>query len=148
MLWLERYEVQVAIIQVGSQLTAAVVFAGVLYVMWDQVGHDPRRLKHEDSLADMKEEDAQGDMAAMQKMSVDCGGSQRGLFTGLFLFVAAVVVLVVFYVLASSPESSSSASILSHVSESLIYVLAIAATISASWQMREMRFEAIIVLFC
>ncbi|XP_076437548.1 proton channel OtopLc-like isoform X2 [Babylonia areolata] len=127
----------------------SLICASVLYVMWSQVGHDPRRqkqqLRHVDSVAESiadAGDDAEDEhLTALQRMSVDCSGSQRGLFMGLFVFVGGVVMLVTFYVLASSPMSLTSASVVSHVSESLIYVFCLAATFVSSWRMRKMRFS-------
>ncbi|KAK7091221.1 proton channel OtopLc-like isoform X3 [Littorina saxatilis] len=141
----------------------SLICASVLYVMWDQVGHDPRRrpkINHEDSVADIAEspttpptpspvhltiavvdDDDDDTMPAMKKMSVDCSGSQRGLFNGLFVLVSAVVILVMFFVLAGSPSSLAAASILSHVTEAVIYILAATATFAASWQMKDMKFS-------
>ncbi|KAL8576900.1 hypothetical protein ACOMHN_064684 [Nucella lapillus] len=125
----------------------SLICASVLYVMWSQVGHDPKRQKqqsrHVESVAESFGDDDDDDdhLIALHRMSVDCSGSHRGLFMGLFVFVGGVVMLVTFYVLASSPVSLTSASVVSHVSESLIYVFGLLATAAAGWRMKHMRFS-------
>jgi hypothetical protein len=65
---------------------------------------------------------------------------QRGLFLGLLVFVFAVISLVIFYVLENSPTSLILSSLMSHYSESIIYVTALLATCLAAWRMKHMRY--------
>ncbi|KAL8606022.1 hypothetical protein ACOMHN_024527 [Nucella lapillus] len=77
----------------------SLICASVLYVMWSQVGHDPKRQKqqsrHVESVAEsFSDDDDDGHLTALHRMSVECSGSHRGLFMGLFVFVGGVPVAV------------------------------------------------------
>lgn len=90
--------------------------AGVLYVMWSNVGEDTtaRRLMSLESASDdgISRESMDDVEERSHRMSVDCAGSSRGLFMGILLFVACVVCLICYYVLKGSPGNLMAAAVL------------------------------------
>ncbi|BFZ11337.1 hypothetical protein BsWGS_14377 [Bradybaena similaris] len=121
----------------------SLVCACVLYVMWTNVGEGITTAKAE-SCSDIGTQDSDEDSDDEQghhKMSVDCASSSRGLFLGIFLFVAAVVCLVCYYVLSSTATHVTSGTLLGHICEEVILVVTFVATIIASVQMHQMHFS-------
>ncbi|XP_046578538.1 proton channel OtopLc-like [Haliotis rubra] len=108
----------------------SLISAGILYLMWKNVGSDTTQRPQE------AEEDHK-----TYRMSVDCAGSSKGLFCGLLVFVFAVICLVAFYVLLEEDHLGSVASLVGHLSETSIYVAATAALGIGSYRMRGMYFD-------
>ena len=73
---------------------------------------------------------------------VDCSGANRGLFFGIFTLVAAIITMIVFFVLVERPEYIKSAILVIHVSELVLYCLALLAIIMAAYKIRDMRFHS------
>ncbi|CAL1539305.1 unnamed protein product [Lymnaea stagnalis] len=123
----------------------SLVCACVLYVMWTNVGDvvSGKRLQSIETASDdgLSRDSTEDEEEKTNIMSVDCAGSSRGLFLGIFLFVICVICLICYYVLASSEEHRTAAIVLSHISEDIIYVLALAATSVAAFHMRQMHFS-------
>nr|KAG5701485.1 hypothetical protein BaRGS_000881 [Batillaria attramentaria] len=109
--------------------------AGILYVMWKNVGQKRRR-KTESEVED-EEEDMKH-----QRMSVDCTSSSRGLFLGILLTVLAIISIIAFYVMVSQPHLQENALFMTHLSESIIYTVSIFALAMASWRMRNLTFHS------
>ena len=76
-----------------------------------------------------------------QRTGVDCSGAHRGLFFGIFTFVAVVICTIVFFVLVERPRLVRSAVAVLHISEAALYFLALLAVIVASWRLRGTRFH-------
>ena len=79
-------------------------------------------------------------MAAMTA-SVDCSGATRGLFFGIFTFVATIISTIVFFVLIERPRYLDVAVGIIHSSELTLHCLAAIAVLVAAYKMRDMRFE-------
>ncbi|KAH9494483.1 hypothetical protein Btru_020118 [Bulinus truncatus] len=123
----------------------SLVCACVLYVMWSNVGEgsSARRLQSLESASDdgVSRESTEEEGEQSHMMSVDCAGSSRGLFLGILLFVFCVVCLICFYVLSSSEEHTMAATVLGHISEEIVYVLALIATTVAAHHMRTLHYS-------
>ena len=111
------------------------MLAGILYVMWTNVGTRPRR-RTESQMEDEEEE------LQNQRMSVDCTSSSRGLFLGILLAVCAIISIIAFYVMVNQPQLRSEALLLTHLSETIIYSVTIFALIMATVRMRRLVFHA------
>ncbi|XP_046351177.2 proton channel OtopLc-like [Haliotis rufescens] len=111
--------------------------AGILYVMWKNVGYRRRR-----SRTDSDDEDEDDEAMSHQRMSVDCAGSNRGLFLGILLTVGSVISIIAFYVLAAQEAMSSTAIILTHLSGTCIYLLTTVALVIAAHKMKHHRFHS------
>lgn len=109
--------------------------AGILYVMWNNVGSKPRRR----TVSQIEEEESD---RKHQRMSVDCTSSSRGLFTGIFLTVAAIISVIAFYVMIEQPHLEGRAMLLTHLSETFIYLLTLFAIGMACFKMRKLHFHA------
>ncbi|XP_059167549.1 proton channel OtopLc-like [Physella acuta] len=123
----------------------SLVCACVLYVMWSNVGEDTtaRRLMSLESASDdgTSRESVDDVEERSHRMSVDCAGSSRGLFLGILLFVVCVVCLICYYVLKGSPGNLMAAAVLGHITEDIIYLLAMGATAIAAYKMKSMHFS-------
>ncbi|BFZ21294.1 hypothetical protein BsWGS_24333 [Bradybaena similaris] len=108
--------------------------AGILYIMWKNVGKRPRRPRGSE-LGD--EEDDQ----RVHRMSVDCTGSSRGLFLGIFIMVGTIISIIAFYMLISKEESKLSGIILTHLSETAIYTVTLIALFLAAYRMKTLTFH-------
>lgn len=108
----------------------SVICAGILYVMWKNVG-----LKNRVMFEDVEKRSKQ-----CHRMSVDCSGSSRGLFVGIFLFVGMVCSMIVFYVISDHNLEVQSLAVIVHTTEIIILTLAIGANIVAGLRMRNLRF--------
>ena len=75
------------------------------------------------------------------QVSVDCSGANRGLFLGIFTLVAAIISTIVFFVLVERPEYVASAVMVVHVSEIVLYFLAVVAVAAAAYRIRGLRFH-------
>ncbi|XP_076437541.1 uncharacterized protein LOC143276782 isoform X2 [Babylonia areolata] len=109
--------------------------AGILYVMWSNVGMRPRFRTNSEI------EDAEQDLK-QQRMSVDCTSSSRGLFLGIFLTVCAIISIIAFYVMVGQPHLRSEALLLTHLSETLIYCVTTLALVMATIKMRHLLFHS------
>jgi len=78
--------------------------------------------------------------AKAQRMSVDCSGSSRGLFLGIFVLVATVITMITFFVLMRSEIYIDTAVKIEHLSEVVIYVVTSIAVILAFHRMQTLRF--------
>lgn len=101
--------------------------------MWNNVG-----IKQRPAAEEMDEEE----QLRHQRMSVDCSGSSRGLFLGILLTVAAVIAIIAFYVMVSQPDLKFSALLLTHLSETIIYILTTVAIVLACARMRHLQFHS------
>ncbi|KAK6959789.1 otopetrin-2 [Biomphalaria glabrata] len=123
----------------------SLVCACVLYVIWSNVGEgtSARRLQSLESASDdgVSRESTEDAEEPSHMMSVDCAGSSRGLFLGIFLFVFCVVCMVSFYVLSSSEEHVEAATVLGHISEDIVYILALIATAIAGHHMSSLHYS-------
>ncbi|XP_059149972.1 proton channel OtopLc-like [Physella acuta] len=108
--------------------------AGILYIMWKNVGNKPRRPRQ----SELEEDD---DEQRLHRMSVDCTSSSRGLFLGILLMVGTIISIIAFYMLVNKPELHSSAIILTHTSETFIYLVTLLAIILAAIKMKNLTFH-------
>ncbi|CAG5127211.1 unnamed protein product, partial [Candidula unifasciata] len=108
--------------------------AGILYIMWKNVGKRPRRPRGSE-LGDDEDEQR------VHRMSVDCTGSSRGLFLGILIMVGTIISIIAFYMLISKEESKLSGIILTHLSETAIYTVTLIATFLAAYRMKNLTFH-------
>ncbi|CAL1537507.1 unnamed protein product [Lymnaea stagnalis] len=108
--------------------------AGILYIMWKNVGNKPRRPRQ-------SELDDDDDDQRVHRMSVDCTGSSRGLFLGILMMVGTIISIIAFYMLVNTEELHSSAIILTHLSETFIYAVTLFAIIMAAIKMKSLTFH-------
>ncbi len=109
--------------------------SGILLITWRNIG----RFLRADLLIDSPEH---GEDKKRLRVQVDCAGSNRGLFLGLFVFVAALVCLIVFYVLVQRPRLLASALTLAYSADVALYLLAGCATVVAFFKMQDMLFQS------
>ncbi|KAH9508243.1 hypothetical protein Btru_050594 [Bulinus truncatus] len=108
--------------------------AGILYVMWKNVGNKPRKLRQ----SEIEEEDDQ----RVHRMSVDCTSSSRGLFLGILMMVGTIISIIAFYMLVNTEDMQMSAILMTHLSETFIYAVTLLAIILAAWKMKGMTFHS------
>ncbi|GFO12133.1 otopetrin-2-like, partial [Plakobranchus ocellatus] len=111
--------------------------AGILYIMWTNVGKRPRRPKRSELETDSEDDDEQ----RAQRMSVDCTSSSRGLFLGILLMVGTIISIIAFYMLVNQEELKNSAIILTHLSGTFIYTVTLLALIMAAGRMKNLSFH-------
>lgn len=100
--------------------------------MWKNIGVKEKLVISE---SEDKEENRQ-----RHKMSVDCSGSSRGLFLGIFVFVGMVCSMIVFYVISKHDSDAKHTAIIVHSTEIIILSFAMAAIIGAAVSMRNLHF--------
>lgn len=114
----------------------SLIAAAVLYVMWKNIGHNPM-FRIEQSA-----EDALSRTSSSQSFHrVNCAGSSRGLFLGLFLLVISTICLIVFFVFIHHENLSLLAVYLSDLSHSIIMLISIFAIIVGFFRVRALRFH-------
>ncbi|GIY73816.1 hypothetical protein CEXT_35311 [Caerostris extrusa] len=92
--------------------------------MWKNIGHNPM-FRIEQSA-----EDALSRTSSSQSFHrVNCAGSSRGLFLGLFLLVISTICLIVFFVFIHHENLNLLAVYLSDLSHSIIMLISIFAII-------------------
>lgn len=114
--------------------------AGILYIMWTNVGKRPRRPTRTELETDSEGGDDEEEQRA-QRMSVDCTSSSRGLFLGILLMVGTVISIIAFYMLVNQEEMGNSAIILTHTSGTFIYTVTLLALLLAAGRMKNLRFN-------
>ncbi|XP_055871110.1 proton channel OtopLc-like isoform X2 [Biomphalaria glabrata] len=107
--------------------------AGILYIMWKNVGNKPMRHHPSDSDDD--------DHERVHRMSVDCTSSSRGLFLGILMMVGTIISIIAFYMLVNSENMQLSGLILTHLSETFIYTVTLIAILLAAWRMKNLTFH-------
>ena len=85
-------------------------------------------------------EDLEQKCKQSHRMSVDCSGSSRGLFVGIFLFVGMVCSMIVFYVISEHDLEAQSTAVIVQTTEIIILTLAIGAKVVVVCRMRNLRF--------
>lgn len=105
--------------------------------MWSNVGLKPGHFRHDSENEANEEENSKH-----QRMSVDCTSSSRGLFLGILLTVSAVISIIAFYVMVSHQELRDSAMLLTHLSETIIYVVTTLALALATLRMKNLKFHS------
>ncbi|KAL5013432.1 hypothetical protein ScPMuIL_007702 [Solemya velum] len=113
----------------------SLICAGILYVMWTNVGKGGQKKRHQSS----KEYEEQSEK--LHKMSVDCTNSSRGLFVGIFITVWSIMCMIGFYVLVRSKTEKGQAVLFAHVFETIMYLLTTIALGLAAFRMRKLRFQ-------
>ncbi|XP_044729806.1 proton channel OtopLc isoform X4 [Chrysoperla carnea] len=109
----------------------SLIGAAVIYVMWKNIGRNPRYVSEEDlehRLEVMLSRRAVA-MAHAQHGRVDCVGASKGLFFGLLLLVGSLICLILFFVLIHHPELGLLAIYLADVSHCALMGLSIIAII-------------------
>lgn len=113
----------------------SLIAAGILYIMWRNIGaEDPP----------MTPEDQQNHIEGMKKQhrhTVDCAGANRGLFFGIFTLVGVIISMIVFFVLVDKEEYNNTAVMVVHISEVVLYFLALVAVTVAAIRIRDMNFH-------
>ncbi|BFZ11159.1 hypothetical protein BsWGS_14198 [Bradybaena similaris] len=110
--------------------------AGILYVMWTNVGTKPKAPRSSEH--DLEDDDDDN----LHRMSVDCTSSSRGLFLGILLTVGTIISIIAFYMLNNKEEMKSSGIVLAHLSETVIYSLTLIALFLAAFKMKGLTFHA------
>ncbi|XP_074651048.1 proton channel OtopLc-like [Tubulanus polymorphus] len=110
----------------------SLITTGILYIMWRNIGSPLTRdaFYNEDDALRKKR----------NRVSVDCHGSNKGLFFGILVFVGGIVSLIVFYVLVRQKEFVGSAIVVVYSSEIGLYFLTGMAAVFAFVRMRDMQF--------
>ncbi|KAK3766348.1 hypothetical protein RRG08_044535 [Elysia crispata] len=114
--------------------------AGILYIMWTNVGKRPRRPTRSELETD-SEDDGVEDEQRAQRMSVDCTSSSRGLFLGILLMVGTIISIIAFYMLVNQEEMQDSAIFLTHMSGTFIYTVTLLALLLAAARMKNLSFH-------
>ncbi len=109
--------------------------AGILYVMWRNIGLLNSR-------GNLRNSGPGSDKSKADHIHVDCSGANRGLFFGIFTLVASIISMIVFFVLIERPQYVDSAILVVHVSEVILYTLALVAVCIAAYKIRDMRFQS------
>ena len=112
--------------------------------MWKNVGKTPKRSPSESTssaqsitkICSYNREDSK----RQHKMTVDCSSSSRGLFLGIFTFVAIIISLVCFYTMIDKPQYEMEVLVISHTTELIVYTLTLCATVAAAVRMRGLRY--------
>lgn len=111
----------------------SLICAGILYVMWRNIGKHENNNDPTGSVVDPK--------VKSQRIGVDCSSSSRGLFIGIFVLVASVITMITFFVLMKSTSYIETAIKLEHLSKVAIYVLTSVAVILAFHRMQNLKFN-------
>ena len=113
-----------------------VLFPGIIYIMWRNIGKPPATAK-------LGKDGSFYDVAGKEntRVSVDCSGSHRGLFFGIFILVCSVVSMIVFFVLVEKPEYNTTAVLIMHVTEIVVYFITSVSVIISFFQMRGLKFH-------
>ncbi|GFS20326.1 otopetrin-2-like [Elysia marginata] len=114
--------------------------AGILYIMWTNVGKRPRRPTRSELETDSEGGDDEDEQRS-QRMSVDCTSSSRGLFLGILLMVGTIISIIAFYMLVNQEEMGDSAIILTHMSGTFIYTVTLLALLLAAGRMKSLSFH-------
>ncbi|XP_061185369.1 proton channel OtopLc-like [Saccostrea echinata] len=112
----------------------SLICAGILYVMWRNIGKGGRT--HEEVTS---EEESK---AKSHRMTVDCSRSSRGLFLGIFILVGTVITMITFFVLIRSNSYLNTAVKLEHLSAVVIYVVTSIAVVLAFHRMQTLRVNS------
>lgn len=75
-----------------------------------------------------------------ERSNVNCSSSSRGLFLGIFIFVAAVIILITFFVLVQTEEFMNTAVRLDHLGDVAIFVITIISLILAFHRTHGLRY--------
>ncbi|XP_048777253.2 proton channel OtopLc-like [Ostrea edulis] len=109
----------------------SLICAGILYVMWRNIGKRGQVSEEVTSDEDSK--------AKSHRMTVDCSRSSRGLFLGIFVLVGTVITMITFFVLIRSNNYFNTAVKLEHLSAVVIYVVTSVAVVLAFHRMQTLR---------
>lgn len=107
--------------------------SGILYIMWLNISQSPPPATPDTPSSNHHKKHL--------RMSVDCGGANRGLFFGIFTLVGTIISLIIFFVLVDKPGYTVSAAMVVHFSEIALYLLALIAVIAAAIKIRKLRFN-------
>ncbi|WAQ99442.1 OTOP-like protein [Mya arenaria] len=102
----------------SSYLYPCSVLYIILFVMWLKLGHK-----------EGKPEQEVGVSKSVERSSVDCSNSSRGLFLGIIVFVAAVIILITFFVLVRTENFLNTAVRLDHLGDVALFVVTIIAVV-------------------
>ncbi|XP_044729803.1 proton channel OtopLc isoform X2 [Chrysoperla carnea] len=122
----------------------SLIGAAVIYVMWKNIGRNPRYVSEEDlehRLEVMLSRRAVA-MAHAQHGRVDCVGASKGLFFGLLLLVGSLICLILFFVLIHHPELGLLAIYLADVSHCALMGLSIIAIIIGFIRVQHLKFRS------
>jgi len=75
------------------------------------------------------------------RMSVDCSYSSKGLFCGLLVSVGVIISMIAFYVMVNEDDYNETAVAVSHVSETVMYVIMTIACLFAGERMCRLTFD-------
>ncbi|XP_071127125.1 proton channel OtopLc-like [Mytilus edulis] len=111
----------------------SLICAGILYVMWRNIGKHETNPNLPGSSGDQK--------SKTQRINVDCSSSSRGLFMGIFVLVASVISMITFFVLVRSTTFVDTAIKIEHLSKVAIHVMTSVAVILAFHRMQSLKFN-------
>uniref|UniRef100_T1INK3 Otopetrin n=1 Tax=Strigamia maritima TaxID=126957 RepID=T1INK3_STRMM len=116
------------------------IAAAVLYVMWRNIGRGrPAEVETPESTPNKTE--AGGAAAGNNNSKVDCVGSSKGLFFGLFVLVAATICLILFFVLVGHDQYNRIALFFADVTESGVMAISILAMFIGFARIQTLRFR-------
>lgn len=113
----------------------SLICAAILYVMWKNVS---AMSDNDDS--NYKRSNSSGSAAARRsrhQYSVDCAKANKGLFAGLFVFVATIISLILFFALIGNPSYRVVAILEVGVARLLLFCLSFIATLIGIFQVRK-----------
>lgn len=109
----------------------SLICAVILFEMWKHICSDKKHnylepIIHKDS----------------HQLSINCAGSNRGMFGGILVLVFTLISLIMYFVLRQEKPYLSTAVIEVNACESIIYLITAAAVIMAMIKMRRLRFSS------
>ncbi|XP_042145892.1 proton channel OtopLc isoform X2 [Ixodes scapularis] len=113
----------------------SLICAGILYIMWKNVGSSHPMPATPDSSVQVHTP------RQRHYYQVDCAKANKGLFTGILVLVLSIISLILFFVLINKPQYRKLAVMEAHIAELAVYVLASLATMTALFQVRELRYN-------
>ncbi|KAK3086991.1 hypothetical protein FSP39_000101 [Pinctada imbricata] len=116
----------------------SLICAGILIVMWRNVGFDKSSALNDTTSMSSAEPQ---DKVYKRHKSVSCKSSSRGLFAGILVTVGAIITMIAFYVLRSKTKMDSTAIVLVHLSEAGMYILTTFAIVLAADRMKNLKFH-------
>lgn len=121
----------------------SLVGATVIYVMWKQIGKNPRYTSDEDLEHRLEVMLSRRAVAMAQAHSgrVDCVGASKGLFFGLLLLVGSLICLILFFVLVHHPQLSLLAIYLADSSHCALMAFSVIAIFIGFIRVQNLKFR-------
>ncbi|KAI9561301.1 hypothetical protein GHT06_012257 [Daphnia sinensis] len=114
----------------------SLIGAGVLYVIWANIGLNPKYKTEEDD-----NEDSTWNSKSRQ-LRVDCVGASKGLFMGLFVLTAALLCLILFFIFAPQRQFHRLGLFLADSAHLSLLVFSLFAMAIGSYRARHLHFHS------